>query len=97
MKSLNETNFPGVIYSGALPPLLTQSVVINARMAKTLSEKGAPGLDALPLERIQELLKMADRVAKFFREFDRCRHSTVNLIQVTAAPQPKPLALPNFA
>ena len=76
---------------------LTESMVINARMAKTLSEKEMPGLDALPLEQIKELLKMGDRVAKFFRELDRCKQSTVNVIQVTAVPQSKPLALPSSA
>lgn len=76
---------------------LTESMVINARMAKMLSEKEMSGLDAIPLEQIKELLKMGDRVAKFFREFDRCKQSTMNVIQVTAATQLKPLALPDSA
>lgn len=84
----------GLAAAQLLQMFLTQSVVINARMAETFSEKGMPGLDALPLERIDKLLKMADRVAEFSRELDRCKQSPVNLIQVTATPQPRPLALP---
>jgi hypothetical protein len=76
--------------------LLTQSVVINARMAKAISRKGMAGLETLPLEEIKNLLGMGDRVTKLFRELDRCRESNINVIQVSATPRPKPLALPRF-
>jgi hypothetical protein len=76
---------------------LTEGVIINARVTKTLSRKGIAGLDALPLDEIKRLLEMGDRVTKLFREIDRCTESTVSVIQVTAAPQSRPLALPNSA
>ena len=87
----------GLAAAQLLQMFLSQSVVINAQMAETFSEKGIPSLDALPLERIDKLLKIADRVAKFSKELDRCKQFPVDLIRVTAAPQPKPLALPNSA
>jgi hypothetical protein len=76
---------------------LTEGLVINAQVANTLSRKGIAGLDALPLDEIKRLLEMGDRVTKLFREIDRCTESTVSVIQVTAAPQSRPLALPNSA
>jgi hypothetical protein len=76
--------------------LLTQSVVINARMAKAISRKGMAGLETLPLEEIKGLLGLGDRATKLFRELDRCRESNINVIQVSAMPRPKPLALPRF-
>jgi hypothetical protein len=54
------------------------------------------GLETLPLEEIKNLLGMGDRVTKLFRELDRCRESNINVIQVSATPRPKPLALPRF-
>ena len=72
---------------------LTESVLVNARVTKALSDRGMAGVSVLPLEEIRALLGMGDRVAKFCRELDRCRQSTGNVIQVTALPQPKPLAL----
>lgn len=85
----------GLAAAHLIQMFLGQGVMINARIAKRITEKGLAGLDALPLEEIKGLLELADRVTKLFRELDRCRESTINVIQLSAVPQPKRLALPN--
>ena len=86
----------GLAAAQLMQVFLTKSVVINARITTTLPQKGMAGVDVLPSEEIKELLGMGDRVSKLYRELDRCRQSTINVIQVAAVPQPKPLALPSF-
>lgn len=85
----------GLATAQAMQMFLTKSMIANARTARALSRKGIAGVGALPLEEIQELMAMEDRVSKLYRELDRCKQSTVNVIQVTTVPQSRPLALPN--
>jgi hypothetical protein len=75
---------------------LIQGLAINTRVAKTLSQEETADVAALPLDEVRGLLGLGDRVAKFFRELDRCKRTTVNAIQLTSVPQPRSLALPSF-
>jgi len=73
-----------------------QGVAINARMTKMISQKGMDGVDAVPLEEIKAFLGVGDHLTKLFREIDRCRESSVSVIQEITVPEPKPLALLRF-
>lgn len=85
----------GLAAAQVIQTFLIKSMVANARITRTLSQKGMAGVSALPLEEIQELMAMGDRVSKLYRELERCRHSTVNVIQVPAVPHSRRLALPS--
>jgi hypothetical protein len=54
------------------------------------------GVDAVPLEEIKAFLGVGDHLTKLFREIDRCRESSVSVIQEITVPEPKPLALLRF-
>jgi hypothetical protein len=85
----------GLAGAQTMQTFLTKSVIANVRITRSLSRKGMAGVSALPLEEIQELMAIGDRVSRLYQELERCRKSTVDVIQVTAVRQPKPLALPN--
>ena len=85
----------GLAAAQVMQTFLTKSIIANARITSTLSREGMAGASVLPLEEIRELMAMGDRVSKLYRELERCRHSTVNVIQVPAGPQSRYLALPN--